>query len=629
MAVVATAGHVDHGKSALVRALTGREPDRWAEERRRGLTIDLGFAWTTLSSGERVAFVDVPGHQRFIGNMLAGLGPAPAVVFVVAADEGWRAQSAEHLAAVDALGIAHGLLVVTRSDLADPGRVLEDARGRLATTSLGECEAVAVSARTGEGIPALRDALDRLVASLPEPEAGARVRLWVDRTFSVRGSGTVLTGTLGEGSIAVGDELEIEPGGQRARVRGLQSLEEPREVVGPVSRVAVNLRGVGTDAVERGSVLLTPGAWLPTTTVDVRLLRAAERLPERAMLHVGSAAHEVRVRPLADDTARLTLPRPLPLQAGDRAILRDPGAQRVVAGVLVLDADPPPLQRRGAAARRGSELATARGDLDLAVEVCRRGAMRVAHALALGIAAADLHAIDAIDTAGAVTAGDTVDSAESADADQGDAGGGWAATGGGANRVLRQGDWLVDRGSWDGWGARLREAVATRTRLEPLDPTLSMEAARSAAGVPDRGLVPALAAAAGLVVEGGRVGLPGVAASLGEAEEGLRRIEERLTAEPFAAPDRPELEASGLGPREVAAAVRAGRLLRLDDDVLLLPSGPAQAMRLLAGLPQPFTLSEARQALRTTRRVAVPLLEHLDGRGWTRRLDGSHREVVR
>jgi selenocysteine-specific elongation factor len=171
--------------------------------------------------------------------------------------------------------------------------------------------------------------------------------------------------------------------------------------------------------------------------------------------------------------------------------------------------------------------------------------------------------------------------------------------------------------------------VATRTRLEPLDPTLSMEAARSAAGAPDRGLVPALAAAAGLVVEGGRVGLPGVAASLGEAEEGLRRIEERLTAEPFAAPDRPELAASGLGPREVAAAVRAGRLLRLDDDVLLLPSGPAQAMRLLAGLPQPFTLSEARQALGTTRRVAVPLLEHLDGRGWTRRVDGSHREVVR
>jgi selenocysteine-specific elongation factor len=309
------------------------------------------------------------------------------------------------------------------------------------------------------------------------------------------------------------------------------------------------------------------------------------------MLHVGTAAHEVRVRPLAGDTARLTLPRPLPLQAGDRAILRDPGAQRVAAGVLVLDADPPPLRRRGAAAGRGRELATATGALDLAVEVRRRGAMRVAEALALGV-----REVDSI-------VGDS-------------------------DRVLRQGDWLVDPEVWGRWAALLREAVAARAEQEPLDPTLTMEAARAAAGVPDRGLVPALAAAAGLVVEGGRVGLAGVVASLGGAEEGLRRIEERLTVDPFAAPDRPELEAAGLGPREVGAAVRAGRLLRLDDDVLLLPSGPARAMRVLAGLPQPFTLSEARQALGTTRRVAVPLLEHLDSRGWTRRVDAAHREVV-
>jgi selenocysteine-specific elongation factor len=591
--VVATAGHVDHGKSALVRALTGREPDRWEEERRRGLTIDLGFAWTTLASGQRLAFVDVPGHQRFIGNMLAGLGPAPAVVFVVAADEGWRAQSAEHLAAIDALGIEHGLLVVTRSDLAGPGPVLEDARGRLAGTSLGTCAAVAVSARTGQGMPALREALDGLVGGLPEPAVDARVRLWVDRAFTVRGSGTVVTGTLGEGTIAVGDELDIEPGGVRARVRGLQSLETAREAVGPVSRVAVNLRGVGADAVARGSVLLSPAAWLRTSTVDVRLLRPAERLPGQAMLHVGTAAHEVRVRPLAGDTARLTLSRPLPLQAGDRAILRDPGARRVVAGVLVLDADPPPLGRRGAAAGRGRELATATGALDLAVEVRRRGAMRVADALALGISAREVDAVA-----------------------------------GGADHPLRQGDWLVDPQVWGRWATLLRDAVAARAQGVPLEPTLTTEAARSAAGVPDRGLVPALAAAAGLVVEGGRVGLAGVVASLGGAEEGLRRIEERLATDPFAAPDRPELEASGLGAREVGAAVRAGRLLRLDDDVLLLPSGPARAMRVLAGLPQPFTLSEARQALGTTRRVAVPLLEHLDHRGWTRRVDATHREVV-
>jgi len=593
--VLATAGHVDHGKSALVRALTGIEPDRWEEEHRRGLTIDLGYAWTTLPSGEQVAFVDVPGHQRFIGNMLAGLGPAPAVVFVVAADEGWRQQSGEHLAAVDALGLRHGLLVVTRSDLAEPGPVLADARTRLAASSLGQCEAVAVSARTGAGLPELRQALDRLVAGLPDPVTAARVRLWVDRSFTIRGSGTVVTGTLGEGTIAVGDELEVTGqgvGGQRVRVRGLQSLELPHESVAAVARVAVNLRGVGTAEVARGAALLTPDAWRPTAVADVRLGTDPRELPSHAMLHVGTAAHEVRVRPLDGDTARLVLSSPLPLRAGDRAILRDPGAQRVVSGVLVLDVDPPPLRRRGAGARRGAELAGATGAADLAVEVRRRGAMTVGDARALGVA------ID-------------------------------VATGGIPGSVRRQGDWLVDREVWQGWGAALRDALERRTREQPLDPTLTLEAARLAAGVPDRGLVPAVARDAGLEVEGGRVGLPGVTASLGQAEEGLRRLEERLAQSPFAAPERPDLEAAGLGPKEVAAAVRTGRLLRLPGDVLLLPSGPAEAMRVLAGLSQPFTTSEARQALATTRRVVVPLLEHLDGRGWTRRLDASHREVVR
>src|SRR5688500_10090407 len=197
MDVIATAGHVDHGKSTLVRALTGMEPDRWAEERRRGMTIDLGYAWTALPSGAVIAFVDVPGHARFIGNMLAGLGPAPAVLVVVAADEGWRRQSGEHLAAVDALGLRHGLLAVTRSDLADPGPATREALAHLRRSSLGEVEAVSVSGVTGLGVEELRAALDRLVARLPDPQVAGPVRLWVDRAFTVRGSGTVVTGTLG------------------------------------------------------------------------------------------------------------------------------------------------------------------------------------------------------------------------------------------------------------------------------------------------------------------------------------------------------------------------------------------------------------------------------------------------
>lgn len=602
MHVLATAGHVDHGKSALVRALTGIEPDRWEEEHRRGLTIDLGYAWTTLAPGEEVAFVDVPGHQRFIGNMLAGLGPAPAVLFVVAADEGWRQQSDEHLAAVDALGLRHGLLVVTRSDLADPAAALADAGKRLAASSLGACEAVAVSAKTGAGLDALREALERLVARLPPPDPTARLRLWVDRSFTIRGSGTVVTGTLGEGRVSVGDELEV--GGRRVRVRGLQSLEQPREEVSAVARVAVNLRGVAADEIARGSVLLAPGAWRATSTVDVRLSTDARELPARAMLHIGTAAQEVRLRPLSGDTARLLLPVALPLRAGDRAILRDPGAHRVVAGVVVLDIDPPPLQRRGAGARRGQELAAATGAVDLETEVHRRGAMRTQDASALGLDVGR----PATSDARLAPADDRTE---------------------GADAVVRQGEWLVDREVWRQWGDALRVALEAQARDEPLEPTLTLEAARAAAGMPDRSMVPALAGETGLEVAAGRVGLPGVTASLGKAEEGLRRIEERLGESPFAAPERPELDAAGLGPREVAAAVLTGRLVRLPDDVLLLPSAPARAMRVLAALPQPFTTSEARQALGTTRRVVIPLLEHLDGRGWTRRLDGSHRQVVR
>ena len=186
MHVVATAGHVDHGKSTLVRALTGMEPDRWAEERRRGMTIDLGFAWTTLESGRTVAFVDVPGHERFVGTMLAGVGPVPAVVLVVAADEGWMPQSTEHVDALSALGVREGLLVITRSDLMAPELALADAGEHLAGTPLAGVPAVTVAATTGAGLPALRTALDALVARLPAPDGAADVRLWVDRAFTIR-----------------------------------------------------------------------------------------------------------------------------------------------------------------------------------------------------------------------------------------------------------------------------------------------------------------------------------------------------------------------------------------------------------------------------------------------------------
>src|SRR5215469_8610404 len=244
MHVVATAGHVDHGKSMLVRALTGMEPDRWEAEQRRGMTIDLGFAWMTLPSVGQVAFVDVPGHERFITNMLAGAGPVPAVMFVVAADEGWKPQSAEHLAAIDALGVRHGILVITRADLADPAPALRQAERKIAATSLGELEAVAVSALTEQGLPDLIEALGRLTARLPEPDPRAGVRLWLDRVFAIKGSGTVVTGTLLAGTIRNGDELTATPSMRTVRARSVQSLGAQAAQVSGVARVALNLRGV-------------------------------------------------------------------------------------------------------------------------------------------------------------------------------------------------------------------------------------------------------------------------------------------------------------------------------------------------------------------------------------------------
>jgi selenocysteine-specific elongation factor len=589
--VVATAGHVDHGKSTLVRALTGMEPDRWAEERRRGMTIDLGFAWTDLPSGQRLAFVDVPGHARFVPNMLAGVGPVPAVLFVVAADEGWRQQSAEHLAAVDALDVRHGLLAVTRSDLADPVPAVVAARGQLAATSLGAVEAVSVSGRTGAGLARLRAALDRLVAALPSPDPGADVRLWVDRAFTIRGSGTVVTGTLGAGTLHVGDSLVVLPGNRPVQVRALQVTGSQVESVGPVARVAVNLRGTALEDVRRGCALVAPVTWSTSDEVDVRVSGTpTAELPAELVLHLGSAARGVRIRPLGPDTARLRLPGPLPLRPGDRGLVRDPGRARVAGGVLVLDVAPPPLRRRGAAGARGVELARMGGGADPVAEVLRRGLVR-----RTDLAAAGLLPLDEPAPAGLVAAG----------------------------------DWLADPQRWTALGAALAAAVTEHAAAYPLAAGLPAEAARRSLGLPDRRLLGALVAGTeGMVAEGGRIRAagarpifpPGVAA-------GLDRLRERLAAAPYAAAEADELVALGLTAPVLAAAARAGLLLRISDAVYLLPGAEEEAVRRLAGLVAPFTLSEARQALGTTRRVAVPLLEALDAAGRTRRVDGARREL--
>ncbi|CDO86224.1 selenocysteine-specific translation elongation factor [Mycobacterium triplex] len=593
---MATAGHVDHGKSTLIRALTGMEPDRWEEERRRGLTIDLGFAWTTLPSGREVAFVDVPGHQRFLANTLAGLGPAPVVCFVVAADEGWQAQSSDHRDALAALGIRHGLIVITRTDRA-PDRaaaVLAQARDELAGTGLRDAPGVVVSAVEGAGLTEMRATLDRVLEQLPAPETTARVRLWVDRSFTITGAGTVVTGTLAAGTVAPGDRLDVlgadQP--QEVVIRGLQSRGEPYPALGPVARVALNLRGVPRDVVHRGHALVTPGAWPNTNALDIRrttggpLTDAAARL----VVHVGTAAVPARLRPFDDDHGRLTLDRQLPLVLGDRLVLRDPGGQRVLAGALVLDADPPVLRRRGDGTRRAAALSAMDAAGDVGAEVARRGAVRESRLRRLGF----------LTSADATPQG---------------------------IRVLD--GWWVHDATYDAWQQRLRAAVEELHARDPLAAGLSRGAARDLLALPDESLLDAVTRDAGLEQRGGHLRVAGARDDLGLAEAAVAELEARLRAEPFHAPEADDLSALQLSARELAAAERAGRVLRLRDGVVLLPTAPALAMRELARLEQPFTTSQARQVLGTTRRVAIPLLEHLDARGWTRRLDAGHREVVR
>ena len=582
MHVIATAGHVDHGKSTLVRALTGMEPDRWAEERRRGMTIDLGFGWTTLDlpsgEAETVAFVDVPGHERFVSNMLAGVGPVPAVLVVVAADEGWMPQTAEHIAAIDALQVRHGVLAVTRSDLADPAPVLADARARLAHTSLGEVDAVAVAVPpegSSDGLPNLRTALARMVRALPSPDVERPARLWVDRAFTVPGAGTVVTGTLSTGSLREHDTVRLAPSGRELFVRGLQSLGRPVTSASAVARVAVNLRGLDKDDVHRGDALVSDNR--VTAVVDVRL-RADDDVAGELMAHVGSAALPARARPLAPGIVRLTLASPLPLRLGDRLLLRDPGRHAILAGAQVLDVEPPPLARRGAAAARGAELAA--GSADPRALLRRRGIARV---------------------------GDLPDVA-------------------GLPAPLADG-WFVDPDR----AARLREQlvvlVSRHARRFPLEAGPSVEAMRQALGLPERGLVEALVAGTPLVLREGRVVDERRASALPPAVAGgVAAVRERLASDPFDAPEAADLARFGLGARELAAAERVGALLRVAPGIVLLPDAPEAAARALRALPAPFSVSQARQALQTTRRVAVPLLELLDRLHVTSRsADGSRR----
>jgi selenocysteine-specific elongation factor len=356
MRVIATAGHVNHGKSSLVYALTGINPDRWEEEKRRGLTIDLGFAYLTLPSGEMVSFVDVPGHIHFLRNMLAGVGGVDACLLVVAANEGWKPQTEEHLRIIDLLGISHGAVVVTKTDLVDGSTLaatITDIGTHVCGTFLESAPVIPVSSTSGDGLDALRDCLSNLVALKSRSINRQRPRLWIDRVFAMKGSGTVVTGTLTDGAVHVGDELLALPNNRPVKVRSIQTHGRSVDTLEPGQRCALNLSGIDHHQLDRGSVLVRDQQWKPTRCCDARLTvldSLQHDVGHRGsyMMYIGSGEFPVSLRVIGTDqissgqagSVRLRWNTEIPILPSDRFILRETGREETIGGGEMLDIDP-------------------------------------------------------------------------------------------------------------------------------------------------------------------------------------------------------------------------------------------------------------------------------------------------
>jgi selenocysteine-specific elongation factor len=604
LSVVATAGHVDHGKSSLIVGLTGMDPDRFAEEKRRGLTIDLGFAWCTLPSGREIGFVDVPGHERFVRNMLAGVGPIRLVLFVVAADEGWKPQSEEHLAIVDVLGVDGAVVALTKSDLVDEAaleRAAHDVRERLRGTGVADAPIIPCSSVTGVGLDALEGALDGMLATAPKLPDGGRPRQFVDRVFTIKGSGTVVTGTLTGGPLAVGREVELYPTGERARVRSLQTHKRSIAEATPVSRVAANLVGAQRERIRRGDVVGVPGQWRPTRTFEARIrpIRGLQKAPTARgayKLYAGSAERDATVRLYGDrdipapegSFARIRISSPLVLDVFDRFVLRDSGRRQTVAGGIVLDPDPP--ARAGTEPERRLErrARAVRAELP-ALLISERGAVRSAD---VGV----LTGIEPTSIPGAV----------------------------------RAGAWWVGNAAFTVAAEALEGELAAFHANNPLIPGADLAIARESvssalarAGVRDGpslvdAVLDALMDAGRLSRQGATVGLASHVVDLRGHEDEVEKVVRTIGEAEPAPPSIDDLVASGVSRDLIDAATRAGLLARISSDLVMTPAFVARAEEVVrASGTAGITVSAFREQLGTSRKFAVPLLEYLDQRKLT------------
>jgi selenocysteine-specific elongation factor len=627
MYVICTAGHVDHGKSTLVRVLTGMEPDRLAEEQRRSMTVDLGFAWFDLQDGGQpprtVAIVDLPGHHRFVANMLAGASSVAVALVVISADDGPMPQTSEHLKILDLLGVRHGIVAVTKTDLVDDataGIAAELAQEALAGTSLAGAAVVPVSAATGHNMPLLRRRLLELLAGVPAEEDTGRPRLWVDRSFSIRGAGTVVTGTLRQGCLTVGDEVLVLPGGRRARIRGLESLGRPVERAEPGSRVAVNLVGPSRDEVRRGDAIGLRGQWHDVRDMEtwVRTF-PGQSIPQRGdwHLHCGSGEWRVELVPVSSRSVaageegliRVRAADPIPVVPGDRFVLRESGRQETVGGGIVLDVAPA-RQARGKVGRaaRAAELAS------------RLEALRAGDRLSLVVSHVRAHGTTELADVPAIAGLSGKASAISCD-----------------RRLFQLGGSLVDASQADGWRAAAVEAVRRGHAGRPLDRAVARDVparAATAAGCPPhlaQLLVGHAVQRGELAAEGPGVRLPGHAVRLDDRQSlAADRLIELLNAGEFAPPDLDEAARESGAEGLIAELEASGRLVKITPDLAVTPATLQRAHELLRaafGDHGPLSASQARDALGSTRKYVLPLLATLDHLGLTRRV-GDSRVVL-
>ncbi|KPL21415.1 MAG: translation elongation factor [Anaerolineae bacterium SM23_84] len=628
MRVIGTAGHVDHGKSTLVQALTGIDPDRLKEEKEREMTIDLGFAWLKLPSGREVSIVDVPGHEDFIKNMLAGVGGIDLALFVVAADEGVMPQTREHLAILDLLQVQDGVLALTKSDLIDePGwleLVQEDVRAELAGTVLETVKIIPVSARTGQGLPELLSELDRLLQfPPPRPEAG-RPRLPIDRVFTIAGFGTVVTGTLIDGRLQVGQEVEILPTGLRARVRGLQTHKERVDLAVPPSRVAVNLTGVSREQLQRGHVLTTPGWLRPTSLLDarLRLLKDAPRALAHSMevdFFTGATQCQARVRvldrkevaPGEESWVQFTLTDAVCAVKGDRFIIRQPSPSLTLGGGAIIDAFPRRRHRRYRAEvlQRLERLAHG-GPVEVLLqelerEQPREAAELVAHST-LGREQAAETLLSLLQEGQAILLDDAAEkSSEPAPV---------------SNKYV-----MSARG-WEELCSRMISFLDHYHQRYPLRAGMPREELKSRLQLPPRAFNEAVVRAVEqAVLKETETGVSLYGHHVVLSAEQQQRASELLKAfqrGPHSPPSLAESE-TVVGPDLLAALIEQGKLVRLSDTVLFsaeVYQTMAQAVVSHLEHEGHITLAEVRDMFNTSRKYAQALLEHLDDQRITRRV---------